>query len=105
MDMSCCSSLRELPNLFVELGNLRELNLCDCISLEKLPKGFTQLKYLVKLNLSKCSALKELCNEFHCLLSLETLVLWSIATILTPIAVRITSAFLVYNIKARARCS
>jgi hypothetical protein len=32
-------------------------------------------------------------------------VLWSIATILTPIAVRITSAFLVYNIKARARCS
>ena len=32
-------------------------------------------------------------------------VLWSIATILTPITVRITSAFLVYNIKARARCS
>jgi ACS family sodium-dependent inorganic phosphate cotransporter len=32
-------------------------------------------------------------------------VLWSISTILTPIIVRITSAFLVYNIKARARCS
>jgi ACS family sodium-dependent inorganic phosphate cotransporter len=32
-------------------------------------------------------------------------VLCSISTILTPIVVRITSTFLVYNIKARAGCS
>lgn len=73
LDMSGCSSLRELPSLFVSLEKLISLNLSDCSSLEKLPQGFGQLKCLVKLNLSKCSTLKQLCYDFHCLSSLEML--------------------------------
>lgn len=73
MDMSGCSTLKELPSLFGKLTYMEELNLSECSSLEKLPESFRQLKHLVKLNLSNCSTLQQLSHGFPCLSSLKIL--------------------------------
>ncbi|XP_039162393.1 disease resistance protein RPV1-like [Eucalyptus grandis] len=73
LNLSQCSSLRDIPSSIGNLSSLQHLNLSQCSSLRDIPSSVGNLSSLLHLNLSHCSSLREIPNSIGNLSSLQYL--------------------------------
>ncbi|KAL3729606.1 hypothetical protein ACJRO7_026695 [Eucalyptus globulus] len=73
LNLSQCSSLRDIPSSIGNLSSLQHLNLSQCSSLRDIPSSVGNLSSLLYLNLSHCLSLREIPNSIGNLSSLQYL--------------------------------
>lgn len=64
MSLNSCRLITRLPDSFVQLSSLIQLDLAQCVALTSLPDSFSSLSGLCQLNLDGCSRLESHPEDF-----------------------------------------